>query len=209
MTSRLDVWCGVVTVIFALAAPIVAPAPVGAQAPGPQPAPRPAAPPVQIQTAPQQPATRPSSPPANVPAPVAQAIKLEQLTKQRFDALPNDSVIDVKGQRFTKAQIKAKMDQQRAKARAVVDASQARRQFEVVRAEFLRKQKADLEARNAKVRAEVEKFAATPVAPSSGATLRKEATELIERSKTASPAEREKFERRAEELHRQLQQLGR
>jgi hypothetical protein len=173
MTGRPEVCTVALTTLFLLSAAFLVPASVDAQVRGVNPPPLQVAPPAQNRPAPQQPFVRPNVPPAGVPAPAAAVPKIEQLTAQQFDALPNDGLIEVKGERLTKAQIKTRVEQQRAGVRASLAAGHARSEFETVRAGFLKKQKDELEARNAKLRAEVEAAASiVPTKAPAGATLR-------------------------------------
>ena len=66
-------------------------------------------------------AAQPAEPGA---APGPQAVRGDQLTKQQFEALPDTAVIDFKGQRMTKAQIRvkaAKSQEARQRARPSPD----------------------------------------------------------------------------------------
>jgi hypothetical protein len=141
--------------------------------------------------------------------PSATTHKAEQLTKQQFDALADSAVIDVKGQQTTKAKIVAKLTSAKgAKARADEAARQVQAKFATERDQFAQQQQAKIKAGNANV--------AAPVASAPGTTsasqrqaLHDEATQLLNRSKSASPAERAAIDKRAAELLKQLQQLGR
>jgi hypothetical protein len=105
------------------------------------------------------------------------------------------------------------MRQARAEAevKAKTAAATAQAAFEADRAKFLQGQKAKLEAENAKVRAEVSRLRQQRPAPAQSPQLdaiRREAGQLLERSKTASPAERAQIDQRAAQLLQQLQQMG-
>ena len=142
-----------------------------------------------------------------------QPLKAEQLTKEHFDRLSDTQPIEIKGQRMTAGKIRANMRQARAEAeaKAKVAAAKVQAEFEAERTKFLQAQKAKLEAENAKVRAEVTRLRQQQPAPAQSPQLdaiRREAGQLLERSKTASPAERAQIEQRAAQLIQQLQQMG-
>lgn len=138
-------------------------------------------------------------------APGPQVLRADQLTRQQFKRLPDSAVIEFKGQRMTKAQIRARAAQkaQEAMAKTQVAARQRLVQFEQVQAR--------LHAENAKVQAELARLRqahATPQARQVEA-IEQEAAQLWQRSQRASPAERAQIEQRAAQLLQQLQQLGR
>ena len=188
-----------------------------------------APPPASAQTAPPAQAPRPGPPggmPVEAPRPTVpidrplkkaeQPLTAEQLTKEQFDRLPDTQPIEIKGQRMTAGGIRAnraKMRQARAEAeaKATAAAAKAQAEFEADRAKFLQEQKARLDTENAKVRAEVARLRQQRPAPAQSPQLdaiRREAGQLLERSKTASPAERVQIEQRAAQLRQQLQQMG-
>jgi hypothetical protein len=76
------------------------------------------------------------------------------------------------------------------------------------------RRRADLEARNAKTRAEIRRLAAQAKTPAALAAARRveigrEAAELVERSNSAPPNERDAIDRRAAELMEELKRLPR
>lgn len=85
-----------------------------------------------------------------------QVISGEQLTKQQFKALPDSAVIEFKGQRLTKAQIRARAAQRGHQAVAKAQAADRQAQARVAahEAQFLQQQQAKLQAENAKAMAE-------------------------------------------------------
>ncbi len=178
------------------------PTPIQAPAPGPTRAPGAPTAPAMVK------------PPAAAPVPQQTILKLEQLTKQQFDALPAGHAIEVGGQRTTKGEFLARMERERtaALARMRAKTSQALARFEAKRAQLLQQQKAEIDAHNQKVRAA---FAAHRtqrgglVRSAAHEAIRQEARELLERSKTASPAEQAQIEQRAGELLKRLQQVPR
>ncbi|MCI0408695.1 MAG: hypothetical protein L0191_09055, partial [Acidobacteria bacterium] len=161
----------------------------------------------------------PSSPSAEsggVPGP--KVLRSDQLSKQQFEqqfrALPDSALVESRGQRMTKAQIRAlaaqKGQQHQASAQAALN--QARAAFEQRRVQFDQQQQAKLQASNAKARAEMARLrqAGGPVARSTQReVIQQEAAQLFQRSKTASPAEQVQIEQRAAQLLQQLQQVGR
>ncbi len=159
----------------------------------------------------QKPVT-PAQPPAigtpQRPEPGA-VVRGDQLTREQFEALPDTATIEVKGQRATKAQIRAKAAKgQEAQAKAEAASREGKAKFEARRAQFLQQQQAKLEADNGKVSAQLAGLRRPSVRPQTGRqreALQGEAADLINRSKTASPAERAQIEKRAVELLRQLQ----
>jgi len=138
-------------------------------------------------------------------APGPQVLRADQLTKQQFRAAPDSAVIEFRGQRVTKAQIRARAAQKAHEGMAKVEVAvrQERARFE--------QEQAKLHADNAKVQAELARLRqarATPQARQVDA-IEQEAAQLFERSKRASPADRAQIEQRASQLLQQLQQLGR
>lgn len=145
-------------------------------------------------------------------APGPQVLRGGQLTKQQFEALPDTAVIEVKGQRMTKAQIRAKAAKsQEAMAKGQAVARQTEAQFEQRRIQFEQQQQAKLQADNAKAVAEFtrQSQASGPAASPQLDAIQEEAAQLHERSKRASPAEQAQIEQRAGQLLQQLQQMGR
>ena len=153
-------------------------------------------------------------PPREAPVPLRQPpvqqlptpaiIRGEQLTQQQFDALPDSAVIEFRGTRITAGEVRVKIKQAEigAQAQAQAAAAQAQAKFEAYRAKFLQEQKAKLDAANAKVRAEIARLrqasAAAPLTQQQA--IQKEAVELLNRSKTATPAEQIQIEQRAGQL---------
>jgi len=131
-------------------------------------------------------------------------LKGEQLTKEQFKALPDNAVIEFKGQQKTKGQIIAEEEQKSKQALAKLK-NVSKPQFEAARAKFLQEQKAKLDADNAKAKAEFERM---KTKFSKYAEIKNEAMQLQGKSKTAPPAEQEQIEKRANELLQQLEALG-
>ena len=146
-----------------------------------------------------------------------QVLKADTLTKQQFEQqlkrLPDNAVIESKGQRMTKAQIRALAAQkgQANQAKAQAALSQANAAFEERRAQLEQQHQAKLQADNAKAMAEFtrQSQAGGPAASLQLEAIQEEAAQLFERSKRASPAEQAQIEQRAAQLLQQLQQMGR
>jgi hypothetical protein len=152
---------------------------------------------------------------AQAAGPVAQPVyKAEQLSRQRFKTLPDSAVIERNGQRMTKAQIRAQAVRQQGAAAAQMEA--ATRQFqarvEQRRAQFLQRQQAQLAADNAKAMEAATRRLQADSTRQAGPrdAIEREAAQLFNRSRAATTADdRAQIERRATDLLRQLQQLGR
>ena len=139
-------------------------------------------------------------------------LKVEQLTEEQFTQLPDSAVIEFQGQWTTKGKLLAKIRQQRGAAAAGrAQASEARAKFEGLRAQFLQRQQAELDAAKAKFQAEIARLgqAGPRAQPSQIGAVQQKAAELCTRSKTASPAEQAQIEQQAGELLKQLQQVPR
>src|SRR5262249_8388501 len=143
--------------------------------------------------------------------PGSEVVRGEQLTKQQFEALPDTAVIEFKGKRMTKGEIRAKVAKSReARAKAQAVARQTKAQFEERRIQVERQRQAKMQADRAKAIGEFTRQsegAAPPQAPQFEA-IRKEAMQLYERSKRASPTEQAEIEQRAHQLLQQLQQAS-
>lgn len=159
-----------------------------------------------IQRAPVAPTIR-QLPPPQPSAPAV--ISGQQLTKQQFDALPDTTVIDFRGTRITAGEARARIKQAEtaAQAEAQAAAAQAQAKFDAYRAKFLQDQKAKLQEAHVKTRAEIARLRKVGAAPlTQQQAIQKEAVELLNRSKTATPAEQTQIEQRALQLQQQYQQ---
>ncbi len=140
------------------------------------------------------------------------AERLEKMTKEQYEKLPDTAMIDVKGRQITKGQyrseMKQKAEQRLEKARPVMS-GKAKANFEAVRAQFLKDEKAKLDAHNGKVTAEFERLRQGGAESSSRLkAIQDEANQLSIRSRTASPSEKAQIDKRAGELLQQIKQLG-
>jgi len=147
----------------------------------------------------------------------APVLKADQLTarefRQQLKGLPDSAVVEYKGQRITVGEIRARAKQtlQAAAAKMQAAARQGQAQVEARRAQLDQQHQAKLQADGAKAMVEFTRLAlvsATPQARQLEA-IQQEAAQLLQRSKTASPAERAQIEHRAGQLLQQLQQMGR
>jgi len=145
--------------------------------------------------------------------PGATVFKADQLTKEQFKQLPDSAVIEFQGQRTTKGEFRAKMEQARnaAMMEAQAQASQAEARRAAHRARFLQRQQVELDAASAKVQVELARLgqAGSHAQISQMEGVQQKAANLCARSKTASPAEQAQMEREAGELLKQFRQLGR
>jgi hypothetical protein len=143
-------------------------------------------------------------------APALETIHVEQLNEAQLKALPDDRVIEFKGQKMTKAAFIAQLRARSAAAKADFAAKreEIQRQFEARRATVEREQKAKLDADNAQVMRD-----ATHLLQASGPRLTPQQIEeikqqvqgLVDRSGAATTTEdRAQIDQRAEELHRRL-----
>ena len=139
-------------------------------------------------------------------APSPQVVSGDRLTKQQFEALPDSALIDFKGRRMTKADIRARVAQSLDMAEKVQAlARQSRVEFKQHLIQFEQQRKTKLEIDKAKATGE---FARLSQADSQQLkAIEVEAAQLQERSKRASPAEKAHIEQRANQLLQQLQRM--
>jgi hypothetical protein len=170
--------------------------PQTAPQPTPQTAPQP-----NVPGAPGQISPRPGGTPQSV------VVKLEDLTQAQFKQLADSAVIQVDGQRTTKREFLDRVAREHTAALADVRAKmlESERRFADRREHFLSRRRAMAEDKNAAVRAELARLraeaGASPAGPAmSLEAIRTEGVELVKRAQTASPAEREKIDQRAQEL---------
>jgi len=165
-----------------------------------------------IQRAPVAPAPLrvPPSPPAPSQLQGPTVINLKSLTNKQIRALPNTAVVEFQGKPTTMGALRALEAEARKAtlAKAQAAATQAKARAAARRAQFLQQQAAELQAIHAKARVEVARLrqasAVTPVTQQEA--IRNEAIQLMQRAKTASPAEQVQIEQRAGQLLKQLQQ---
>ena len=133
-----------------------------------------------------------------------EVVPVEKLTKEQFQALPPEALIDFKGERMTKAHflksraVQAEQFQKRLKEMKAKTQEQA----EARRTTFLQEEKTKLEEANKKVQAEIDRLVAADNAshgPNWQERKRQAAKILAEASK-ATPEDRLELERKAADL---------
>jgi hypothetical protein len=141
----------------------------------------------------------------------SEVVRGDQLTRQQFEALPDTAVIEFKGKRMTKAEIRVKAaNSQEAMAKVQAVARQIEAQFEQRRIQIERQQQAKIRADKAKAMAEFTRQSDAGTTPQARQfeAIQKEAAQLYERSKRASPTEQAQIEQRARQLLQQLSQVS-
>jgi hypothetical protein len=151
--------------------------------------------------------------PPGVRAPeLAQIYKLEQLTEQHFMNLPDTAMIEFQGRQMSKQQFMREADQRAqqtlGKAETEMQAK-ADADFKAVMAEFMKEQNAEIEAHNARARADFDRLSQQGAANASRVeAIRNEAMQLNSLFKTASGEEKVQLEKKAGELLGELQRMG-
>jgi hypothetical protein len=130
--------------------------------------------------------------------------------RAKLKSMPDNTPVEVKGQRMTVGEIRAKEKQMLAATATKMKASaaQSKTKFEEYTARFNEKQQAKLKADNQKVEAEfarLQQTSGSTTQDSRRAAIESEARELSQRYKTASPAEKAQIDKRAGELLRQFE----
>lgn len=143
--------------------------------------------------------------------------------RARFKKLSAEDVIEVKGRRMTKAQFLDAMGRKIRDVQARVESKAnagSRTRLETLRSQFIAQQNAELAQENERTRVNFARVAAqwqaagrsraAPTKPiSAKESIRREAAELIRRSRAASADERAVIEKRVQELVRRAKQIGR
>jgi hypothetical protein len=139
-------------------------------------------------------------------------LNVDQMNRRQFrellKTLPDATLIELKGERITAAELRANMrvsyDAARDRMQQMVPTDQFGRQAEVKlqvrRAEFLRQTRSKLEAENARAQAKLAPLRAL-------AAIEQEAAELWQRAKGASAEERQRIDERAAQLLKDLEQI--
>lgn len=143
-------------------------------------------------------------------------IRTEGLDEQKFEALPDSQVIEYEGGKITAGEIRRmRVEREEKERRVEVENLQARQKAEAelkaLQQKNAREWKAELEAENAKVRAELarqRRLESDPSVEDRIEAIRKEALELSNKAKNASAAEKAKLDKRAVELLYELKALG-
>jgi len=124
------------------------------------------------------------------------AVPADKLTKEQFQALPPEAMIDFKGERMTKANFlkKGSVQAEQFQKRLEELKAKAKEQAEARRTAFLQEEQAKLAEANQKVQAEIDRLVAADNA-SHGADWqerKKQAAKLLEEAK--------ELERKADDL---------
>ncbi len=135
-------------------------------------------------------------------------INVKELSPERFQELfptwPDNTVLEADGKRITVGELRAKMEQQRAAARAQSEAAarKAAAELERRRAALRESEKARAEAARKEALAYFDRLPKPPSAEVQAEVqaIRDELWNLRERARTASPKEQEEILRRAYEL---------
>jgi hypothetical protein len=138
------------------------------------------------------------------PANVAAAVSAKDLTREQFQALPADAVIEINGERITKSEFQTRNTKAVEEAVKQLQDNQARGQsaFEARRKALLDKRAATLAEANKKVEAEIAKLVAADAAAHgpNWEARKKQAAALLEQAAKATPTERSKLEKQAADL---------
>ena len=126
------------------------------------------------------------------------------MTREQFQALPPDAVIEINGETITKSAFRARNVKavEEAAKRLPELRARARAQSDARRKAFLDKRAAELAEANKKVEAEVAKLVAADAAKHgpNWEARKKQAADLLERAAKASPLERSELEKQADNL---------
>jgi hypothetical protein len=139
-----------------------------------------------------------------------QVIKIERLTKDQFNALPDNAVIEVNGVQMTKQQLIMANKQKKNELINQLKLNVPKTQVEAAQTKFLQEQKNKLDAENARIKSAFESQVKLTGTDSTAkfTAIQKEAIELFTKSKNATPAEQQQIEQRAKELTEQLKLMG-
>jgi hypothetical protein len=137
-------------------------------------------------------------------------VNVDQMNRRQFremlKTLPDATLIELKGERITAAELRANMRVSDAAARSLMQqmtptahfGRHAEVKLQVRRAEFLRQTQAKLESENARAQAELARLRRV-------AAIEQEATELWQRARTTSAEERRRIDERAAQLLKELE----
>ena len=138
------------------------------------------------------------------PANAASAISAKDLTPEQFQALAPDAVIEINGERLTKSAFQARNLKTVEEAAKQIQDLRARSlaAFEAQRKALIDKRNAALAEANKKVEDEVNRLMAADTAAHgpNWEARKKQAAELIDRAKSATPTERSTLEKQAADL---------
>jgi hypothetical protein len=138
------------------------------------------------------------------PANVAAAVSAKDLTREQFQALPPDAVIEINGERITKSAFQARNVKavEEAAKRLPELRARARAEFEAQRKVLLDKRAAELAEGNKRIKEEVNRLVAADAAAHgpNWEARKKQAAELLDQAAKASPTERSALEKQAADL---------
>jgi hypothetical protein len=138
------------------------------------------------------------------PANAASAIFAKELTREQFQALAPDAVIDINGERITKSAFQARNIKAVEEAAKHVQDLRARSltEFDARRKALIERQQAALAEANKKVEAEVARLVAADAAAHgpNWQARKKQAAELLDQAARATPTERSALEKQAADL---------
>ncbi len=134
----------------------------------------------------------------------ASAISAKELTREQFQALAPDAVIEINGERITKSAFQERNAEGLEEAAKQLQdiRAQSLAAFEARRKALLDKQAAVLAEANKKVETEVAKLVAADAAHHgpNWEARKKQAADLLDQAAKAAPAERSALEKRAADL---------
>lgn len=143
------------------------------------------------------------------PAMTGGVLDVERMTHEQFRALADTAIVRYRGQNMTKGAY----IQQRLNVRGGVGTNTAKKppmSFEQARLQFQQKQKAELDAQNARVQAVMDRMTASDRQVQSSpryVSLSKEASEIQRKYASAPPDERSRLKARALRVHEELKKL--
>lgn len=120
------------------------------------------------------------------------AVSAKDLTREQFQALPADAVIEINGESITKSAFQARNIKAVEEAAKRLPELRARAQSDARRKALLDKRAAELAEANKKAEAEIARLLAADAAKHgpNWAARKKQAAELLEQAAKASPTER-------------------
>ena len=138
------------------------------------------------------------------PANAASAVTAKELTREQFQALPPDTLIEINGEHITKSEFQARNVEGLQKAAKQLQDIRVRglAAFAARRSALMEQRKATLAEANKKVEAEIAKLV-TADAAEHGAdweARKKQAADLLEQAAKAAPTERSALEKQAADL---------
>ena len=134
----------------------------------------------------------------------ASAITAHGLTREQFQALPPNALIEINGEHITKSEFQGRIVEGLQKASKQLPDIRARglTAFEARRNALMRKREATLAEANKKVEAEIAKLVAADAAEhgANWEARKKQAADLLAQAAKAAPTERSALEKQAADL---------